>query len=117
MSSAIASIIQSDVNLANQTSYRVGGDAQWYAAPSNWSELEACVAWYQDQDMPLTLLGAGSNLLISDRGIPGLVISTRHFRNYQFEEQNGLLIADSGEPIARLAWKAAKRGWKGLAAQ
>ncbi|MGK7896145.1 MAG: UDP-N-acetylmuramate dehydrogenase [Xenococcus sp. (in: cyanobacteria)] len=114
MSSTIASLIKSEINLANQTSYRVGGNAQWYAAPKNWSELEACFSWYQDRDLPLTLLGAGSNLLISDRGIPGLVLSTRHFRSYQFTEQNGLLIADSGEPIARLAWKAAKRGWKGL---
>ena len=114
MNPAIASLIKSDVNLANQTSYRVGGAAQWYAAPRNWSELEACFTWYVQQDIPLTLLGAGSNLLISDRGIPGLVISTRYFRNYQFEEQSGLLVADAGEPIARLAWKAAKRGWKGL---
>jgi len=114
MSPRIASLIKSDINLSHQTSYRVGGDAQWYAAPRNWSELEACFSWYQDQDIPLTLLGAGSNLLISDRGIPGLVLSTRYFRDYQFEDQNGLLIADSGEPIARLAWKAAKRGWKGL---
>lgn len=114
MSSLTASLIKPNINLANQTSYRVGGNAQWYASPRNWSELETCFSWYQDQDIPLTLLGAGSNLLISDRGIPGLVLSTRHFRDYQFEEPNGRLIADAGEPIARLAWKAAKRGWKGL---
>ena len=107
-------LIQSQVSLSNHTSYRVGGNAQWYAAPKNWQELEACFDWYQTQDIPLTLLGAGSNLLISDRGIPGLTISTRYFRNYEFESTNGLLIADAGEPIAKLAWKAAKRGLKGL---
>ena len=90
MSPTANSLIKSDINLAHQTSYRVGGDAQWYAAPRNWSELEACFSWYQGKDLPLTLLGAGSNLLISDRGIPGLVLSTRYFRDYQFEEQNGL---------------------------
>ena len=107
-------IIQSHISLAPQTSYRVGGKAQWYAAPRNWEDLEVCFDWYQAQDIPLTLLGAGSNLLISDRGISGLVLSTRHFRNYEFQEDTGLLIADAGEPIAKLAWKAAKRGWKGL---
>ena len=107
-------LIQSQISLANHTSYRVGGNAQWYAAPKNWEELEACFDWYQTQDISLTLLGAGSNLLISDRGIPGLTISTRYFRNYEFELTNGLLIADAGEPIAKLAWKAAKRGLKGL---
>jgi len=62
----------------------------------------------------LTLLGAGSNLLISDRGIPGFVLSTRYFRSYEFDAETGLLTADAGEAIAKLAWKAAKRGLKGL---
>ena len=106
-------LIQSQITLADWTSYRVGGNAQWYAAPRNWQQLEACFEWYLSQDIPLTLLGAGSNLLISDRGIPGLTISTRYFRHYQFED-SGLLTAAAGEPIAKLAWKAAKRGLKGL---
>ncbi len=107
-------LIQSEISLASQTSYRVGGNAQWYAAPRNWQELSACFEWYQTQDMPLMLLGAGSNLLISDRGIPGLTISTRYFRSYEFQDDSGLLTADAGEPIANLAWKAAKKGLKGL---
>ena len=110
----IERLIQYQVPLASQTSYKVGGDAQWYAAPKNWSELEASFEWYQAQDVPLTLLGAGSNLLISDRGLPGLVLSTRYFRGYQFDPETGILTADAGEAIAKLAWKAAKRGWKGL---
>lgn len=107
-------LIKTGVSLANQTSYKVGGNAQWYAAPRNWQELEASFEWYLSQDVPLTLLGAGSNLLISDRGIPGLVLSTRYFRNYEFDAETGLLTADAGEAIAKLAWKAAKRGMKGL---
>jgi UDP-N-acetylmuramate dehydrogenase len=114
MNAVIENLIKPSVSLANQTSYKVGGDAQWYAAPKNWQELEAAFTWYQAQDIPLTLLGAGSNLLISDRGIPGLVLSTRHFRSYEFNADTGLLTADGGEAIAKLAWKAAKRGLKGL---
>ena len=107
-------LIQSDISLASQTSYKVGGNAQWYAAPRNWQELEASFEWYQTKDIPLTLLGAGSNLLISDRGLPGLVLSTRHFRSYEFDPKTGILVADAGEAIAKLAWKAAKHGLKGL---
>jgi UDP-N-acetylmuramate dehydrogenase len=114
MTTNITQLIQSQITLANQTSYRVGGNAQWYAAPKNWEQLEACFEWYRNRDLPLTLLGAGSNLLISDRGIPGLTISTRYFRHYQFDTDSGILTADAGEPIAKLAWKAAKRGLKGL---
>ena len=105
MTTKIDRLIQSQITLVNHTSYRVGGNAQWYTAPKNWEQLEACFEWYRDRDIPLTLLGAGSNLLISDRGILGLTISTRYFRHYQFDTDNGILTADAGEPIAKLAWK------------
>jgi UDP-N-acetylmuramate dehydrogenase len=107
-------LIFPQISLTNFTSYRVGGKAQWYTAPRNLQELQAAFEWYQTQDLPLTLLGAGSNLLVSDRGIPGLVISTRHLRFSEFEPEAGTITADAGEPIAKLAWRAAKRGWSGL---
>ncbi|ELR98917.1 UDP-N-acetylmuramate dehydrogenase [Gloeocapsa sp. PCC 73106] len=108
------SLILSDVSLANLTSWRVGGLAQWYTAPRNWQELAAAFTWYNDQDLPLTLLGAGSNLLVSDRGIPGLILSTRHWRYLDFDEATAQVTVSAGEPIARVAWQAAKRGWRGL---
>jgi UDP-N-acetylmuramate dehydrogenase len=114
MTTPIDNLIQTGISLADKTSYKVGGEAEWFAAPRNWDELTASFEWYLAQDMPLTFLGAGSNLLVSDRGIPGLVLSTRYFRDYQFDAETGLLTADSGEAIAKLAWKAAKRGLKGL---
>jgi len=108
-------IIQPQVSLANYTSYRVGGEAQWYVAPSNWEDIEAVFEWYLEQeDLPLTLLGAGSNLLVSDRGIPGLVLSTRHLRYTEFDPATGQVTVAAGEPIAKIAWSAAKRGWSGL---
>ncbi|MEB3225473.1 MAG: UDP-N-acetylmuramate dehydrogenase [Synechococcus sp.] len=108
-------LIQSQVSLAHHTSFRVGGKAEFYAEPSNLPETEACFEWYLQNlaGFPLTILGAGSNLLISDQGIPGLTINTKKLRYYRAEE-DGILIASAGEPIARLAWNAAKRGWKGL---
>lgn len=102
------------VPLANLSSFRVGGEAQWYVAPRNWEELQASFEWYLDRDLPLTHLGAGSNLLISDRGISGLVISTRNLHYSRFDADTGQITAGAGEPIARLAWRAAKRGWQGL---
>jgi UDP-N-acetylmuramate dehydrogenase len=107
-------LIFPQTSLANLTSYRVGGEAQWYGAPRNLEELYAIFEWYQRQEIPLTLLGAGSNLLVSDRGIPGLVISTRHLLLSEFNEETGRIVADAGEPIAKLAWRAAKRGWHGM---
>ncbi len=107
-------LIYPQVSLGSLTTYRVGGLAQWYAAPQDWESIQATFEWLQKQDLPLTLLGAGSNLLVSDRGIPGLVLSTRYLRHRDFDVQQGLITAGAGEPIARLAWSAAKRGWRGL---
>jgi UDP-N-acetylmuramate dehydrogenase len=100
--------------LAALTSYRVGGNAEWYAAPKTREELLACFEWVQQRDLPIMMLGAGSNLLISDRGIEGLVLSTRYLRDRSFDEQQGRITAAAGEPIAKIAWQAAKRGWRGL---
>lgn len=106
--------IQSQVSLAPLTSFRVGGPAEWYIAPSTTTELQASFDWANSEGMPITLLGAGSNLLVSDSGLPGLVIGTRHLRHVHFDVETGRLTAGAGESIPRLAWLAAKRGWQGL---
>jgi UDP-N-acetylmuramate dehydrogenase len=106
--------IKAQVSLASFTSFRVGGPAEWYAAPRQVEELQACYAWARSQGLPLTILGAGSNLLISDRGLSGLVLSTRHLRQSHFDPKTGQLTVGAGEPIPRLAWQAAARGWHGL---
>ncbi len=107
-------VIQPQTSLAEFTTYRVGGRAEWYAAPRSREDLTAVLEWLQSRNLPLTFLGAGSNLLISDHGIPGLVISTRYFRQSSFDEEQGLITVAAGEPIAKIGWQAAKRGWKGL---
>lgn len=106
--------LRPEIALAPLTTYRVGGVAQWYADPRNEEELRATFAWFRSQNLPLTLLGAGSNLLISDRGLPGLVISTRHLRRCTLDSVRTQITVAAGEFLPKVAWKAARRGWKGL---
>jgi UDP-N-acetylmuramate dehydrogenase len=106
--------IKAQASLATLTSFRVGGPAEWYVAPRNIDELKASFEYAQTRELKITMLGAGSNLLISDRGIPGLVISTRHLRHSQFDPQTGTVTVAAGEPLPRLAWQAAEKGWQGL---
>ncbi|MEO0968981.1 MAG: UDP-N-acetylmuramate dehydrogenase [Cyanobacteria bacterium J06639_18] len=108
------SIIKSQVSLAAYTSYRVGGPAQWYVAPRNLEGLQASVEYAKKHSLPITVLGAGSNLLVSDRGLEGLVIVTRHLRHTQFDKDTGLVTVSAGEPIPALAWEAAKQGCQGF---
>ncbi|MBW4521428.1 MAG: UDP-N-acetylmuramate dehydrogenase [Scytolyngbya sp. HA4215-MV1] len=107
-------LIKSRVSLASMTSFRVGGPAEWYVAPKTLKDLQASFAWARSEGVPVTLLGAGSNLLVSDRGLPGLVICTRHLRYTHFDPETGQVTANAGEPLPRLAWQAAERGWSGL---
>jgi len=106
--------LQSQVSLASLTSFRVGGPAEWYVAPRSLEDLQASFEWANHQKLPMTLLGAGSNLLVSDQGLSGLVICTRYLRQINFDKDTGLVTVGAGEPIARLAWQAAKRGLQGL---
>lgn len=106
--------IRASVSLANMTSFKVGGQAEWFLDPHSPEDLRAGLAWGSERQLPLTLLGAGSNLLIGDRGLSGLVICMRHLRGIHFDDRTGQITAAAGEPVARLAWQAAARGWSGL---
>ncbi len=106
--------IQPQASLRKLTTFRVGGQADWLAVPRNDEEIRSALEWAQAANLPVTLLGAGSNLLISDEGISGLVICTRHYRKTRFDDAEGLVTVAAGEPLPTLAWKAAKRGWRGL---
>lgn len=107
-------LVRSQVSLGSLTSYRVGGPAEWYVAPQRLEDLAASFEWAHSQSLPITLLGAGSNLLVSDNGLPGLVVGTRHLRHTHFDAETGQVTAGAGEPLVRLAWQAAKLGWQGL---
>lgn len=107
-------VAKAQFSLANLTTFKVGGPAEWFASPRSVSDLQACVQWANAEGLPITRLGAGSNLLISDRGLPGLVICTRYLRQAEFDETGQVTVA-AGMPMATLAWKVAKRGWTGLA--
>lgn len=107
-------VIKSQVSLAGYTSYRVGGPAELCVAPRNLADLQASIKYASINKIPVTILGAGSNLLVSDRGISGLVIVTRHLRHTYFDPETGRLTVAAGEPVPGLAWAAADRGWQGL---
>ncbi len=100
--------------LADLTTYRVGGPAEWFIAPHSVEQLQASVQWAASEGQPITVLGAGSNLLISDHGLLGLVISTRHLREQAFFEETERITVAAGKPLPRLCWQLAKQGWAGL---
>ncbi len=108
--------IHPQVALAKFTTWKVGGPAQWAIEPTNIAETQAAIAWAKENNLPITFLGAGSNLLIGDTGLPGLVIITRHLRwiETKFDTELCQIEVGAGKMIGSLAWQAARKGWTKL---
>jgi UDP-N-acetylmuramate dehydrogenase len=108
--------IRAQVPLANFTTWKVGGLAEWLVEPTDLAQTQGAIAWAQARQLPVTFLGAGSNLLISDRGLPGLIVATRHLRWMETEFDLDLcqIKVGAGKMIGSLAWQAARKGWTGL---
>lgn len=63
----------------------VGGNAEHFALPTNQEELQQALQYAKAQSLPITILGGGSNVLISDLGIKGLTIGLRRFSEITHE--------------------------------
>ena len=66
--------IQQNILLAPYTTVKIGGPADFFIQTKNSSEFIAAIKYGQDNNLPITILGNGSNTLISDSGIRGLII-------------------------------------------
>ena len=97
--------------LARFTTMRVGGPADLFAEVRNLFELRAIVRFARARDIPLFLIGRGSDLVISDAGIGGLVVKCSP-QQYRIEGER--LIADAGLPMAKAATIAKEAGLSGL---
>ena len=110
-----------DSPMSLHTTWRVGGPADFLARAPTPADLIAAVRWGTEQGLAVTVIGGGSNLLVGDGGIRGLVVLART----PGERAEGLVAAeDLGMAVrlrvaaqAPLSWTgryAAERGWAGL---
>jgi UDP-N-acetylmuramate dehydrogenase len=83
--------IKKNVQLAPLTSWLVGGPAEYLCLPENLEDLKQAQQWAIGQNLPITVLGGGSNVLISDHGIRGLVIGLKNLSGTSVKETGGRL--------------------------
>jgi UDP-N-acetylmuramate dehydrogenase len=100
-----------DEPLGRFTTMRVGGPADLFVTPHNRFELRKLVQFARSRDLPHFLLGRGSDLVIADAGIRGLVIQVRA-EGIRVDGER--LIAEAGVQMARVATEAQKAGLTGL---
>ena len=105
--------LRANESLAPITWFRVGGPAQLFFSPKDEEDLAYFLANIP-KDLPLTVIGLGSNLIIRDGGIPGIVIRLgRGFGDIEVLEDRRLRVGTI-VPDIRLAMKAADAGIAGL---
>jgi UDP-N-acetylmuramate dehydrogenase len=105
--------LRANYPLANLTSFRIGGPADLYLAVENEDELSIAVAAAQRSSIPSFCLGSGTNLLVSDQGIRGLVIKLGD--GFAQIELDGLIVrAGAATQFGDLAQMTADRGLAGL---
>jgi len=107
----IDDLIQKNVPLAPLTTFRVGGPARYFFSPQTDENLLAASAWAKEKNLPVFILGGGSNLLVSDQGFSGLVVKPA---NRQILIHGQRLDAGAGASLARAAMTAASQNLSGL---
>ena len=106
--------LKKNISLSNFTTWKIGGPAEWIAQPKNIEEIKYLINWTNKKKIPCNIIGAGSNLLINDKGIKGLTICMRNFKGIEIDKSLGVIEVLSGEMLPTLARKAAASGLHGL---
>jgi len=100
--------------LAPYTWLRLGGEAAYFAEPTNVDELAQLVQRCHQEDMPVRLLGGGSNVLIRGEGVKGLVIHLSAGQFCAVHADGGGLVAGGGAKLSHLTSAAVREGLAGL---
>lgn len=98
--------------MKNHITFKVGGPADYFAMPATVNELKRLIAVAKEENLPVTVIGNGSNLLVLDKGIRGLVICTTELKEITVDGQE--ITAACGVSLAALAGKARECGLTGL---
>ncbi len=106
--------LEKNIALSNFTTWRIGGPAEWIAQPKNNEEIKYLINWTKRKKIACNIIGAGSNLLINDKGIKGLSLCMRQLKGIQISKSTGVIEVLSGEMLPTLARKAATNGLHGL---
>nr|HID59905.1 UDP-N-acetylmuramate dehydrogenase [Desulfobacterales bacterium] len=104
--------------MSRHTTFRIGGPADVLVYPSNIQGLMELVTWARMKQIPLIVIGAGSNLIVRDGGIRGIVVKLSHgfdaIHHENGPENSILLTAGAGTLLGRLNSYAIRNGISGL---
>lgn len=105
--------LAANVPMSSHSTFHIGGPADIFFEPAKADEISKTMQFCRDNGIPLTVIGNGSNILVSDRGIRGVVMSIGdHFAG--IERHENMLLANAGTKLASLASYAALNDLAGI---
>ena len=99
-------------NLRNHTYIKLGGKADVFLTPTTYDEVQNIVRFSINENIPLTIIGNGTNLIVRDGGIRGIVVSLKNFDQISVNEHS--IIVQSGANIATASKRALEHNLSGF---
>jgi UDP-N-acetylmuramate dehydrogenase len=111
--SALPPGVQRDQPLARFTTVRTGGAAEYFARAGTREQLERLVAWAAQEGLEVGVVGSGSNLLVADEGVRGLVLKLdRHLSAIELDSPR--ILCGGGARLPAVSAQAAQAGLSGI---
>jgi UDP-N-acetylenolpyruvoylglucosamine reductase len=107
-------VIRRNEPLAKRTTLRVGGPAELYVEPASETDLARVVGFCGEHELPSFVLGRGSNLLVKDAGVRGVVLCLAHPYFSRIEVAGQLLTCGAGAKLKLVANEARRHNLAGL---
>ncbi|MCE5340234.1 MAG: UDP-N-acetylmuramate dehydrogenase [Planctomycetaceae bacterium] len=112
--SGLEQIVEKDYALSEMTWFGLGGKAEYFVRPANAEQLAEVVRRCGEHNVPLRVLGFGSNLLVRDEGVKGVVIKLDGEEFCKVEPVDGLFVAGGGADLSKLVLNCVRKGLGGL---
>ena len=99
--------------MKNHTTFKIGGPAQYYVTPESVTQIQEVVSLCRDMNIPLHVIGNGSNILVGDDGVDGVVLALFNtFSDYEIKDN--VITAQAGMSLIKLAVIALREGLTGM---
>jgi UDP-N-acetylmuramate dehydrogenase len=114
--SGLEEIVERDYSLANETWYGLGGSVDYFIRPINIKQVKKIVQRCNENNIPMYVLGFGSNLLVSDEGLRGAVIKFDGEQFSQVEFNGDEVTAWAGAELSKVVMDSVRKGLSGIEA-
>lgn len=107
-------IVKIDEQMKKHTNFKIGGNADVFVIAKNIEEIKYVIKFSKENNIPLTILGNGSNVLVSDKGIRGIVLQVGTKEIKIEKQKNALIEVEAGVMLGALAQVLLKQSIAGF---